>query len=120
MTYDWAKPGVKVVCVKEIVRLDGYKEERLPVVGEVYTIREVLPSIYPSSPFAVRLEEIRNPIMMYSNGVSEVKFGSEKFRPLVSKPLPESLTCLLKNPKSVILPNEGNRWDVRKQKEKIR
>ncbi|QIG69385.1 hypothetical protein EVB79_015 [Rhizobium phage RHph_N3_13] len=118
MTYDWAKPGVKVVCIND-GPYGGYcwGKNEAPKVGQVYTIKAVL--YFDGVIF--HLEEIKRDKEACDEwGNPDLGYGAHRFRPLITKSLPASLTNLLKNPKSVILPNEGNRWDMRKQKEKTR
>lgn len=119
--YDWAKPGVKVVCVDGKPYL-GHPDDIWPITGSTYTIREVFLSEYYVGEVHVRLVEIVNTEKSYRGFKApfEAGFNVRRFKPLVSKSLPASLTNLLKNPKSVILPNEGNRWDVKKQPQKVR
>jgi len=115
--YDWAKPGVKVVCINS--KQDeswniGCKKSSNWVIkcGETYTIREV--TVCPvRGNVQLRLIGIKRDIISVKYPV-ENGWHIKRFKPLVTKELPQSITCLLKNPRSVILPNEGNRWDVRK------
>ncbi|QIG73006.1 hypothetical protein EVB99_015 [Rhizobium phage RHph_N3_19] len=131
--YDWAKPGVKVVCVNAFDNISNRPKIDI-TEGQIYTLRDVL--FYQTGgvnskgewifrtpeELCVRLDEVR--VRFTHMGVPfedvDAPFCINRFKPLVSKSLPESLTCLLKNPKSIILPNEGNRWDVRKQPQKVR
>jgi hypothetical protein len=111
--YDWAKPGVKVVCINTWInnmRDDGtspFKDDVGPVEGQIYSIRDV-GIIHPKYPnnVCVRLNEISNKVALFRGEKYETSFGIFRFRPLVTKPLPESLTCLLKRPKSVIVPDK--------------
>jgi hypothetical protein len=113
MTYDWAKPGVKVVCLKtwfNEYKSEGGKKVIGPVEGNVYTLRDVfLNTYFRGGPLpACRLEEIRNLPIRYQDdgGAREQSFALMVFRPLVTKPLPKSLSCLLSNPKSIIVPDK--------------
>lgn len=52
-------------------------------------------------------------------------FNIKRFRPLIDKRLPDSLTILLEKPNRLIVPSgdsydrrDGGKWDVRKTKEK--
>jgi hypothetical protein len=47
--------------------------ESLPVKGKIYTVREIEGN-------GIRLEEIVNPIMMYSFGMRECRFNAAMFR----------------------------------------
>lgn len=119
--YDWAKPGVKVVCINDgpyggEEKYCWGKDEAIKV-GQVYTIKAVL--YFDGVIF--HLEEIKRDQEACEDwGNPDLGYAAWRFRPLISKDLPASLTNLLKNPKSVILPNEGNRWDVKKQPQKVR
>src|ERR1044072_6619733 len=109
MTYDWAKPGVKVVCIKTWINKYTHLRDIVgPVEGQFLTIRDVLHSEFVDigARDSLRFEQIRNPILTVRGGVDRAQsFAIQCYKPLVTKSLPQSLTCLLKNPKSVILPN---------------
>ena len=114
--YDWAKPGVKVVCINDGPcggsNGIGWGKNEAPKVGQVYTIKAVL---YDDG-VIFHLEEIkRDKDSCEDWGNPDLGYAAYRFKPLVSKSLPASLTNLLRNPKALVLPNEGNRWDVRKQ-----
>jgi len=119
MTYDWAKPGVKVVCVNDTEDMVWNIGKRKSgdwyiKLNEIYTIREVV--IHPAKGYPlIRLNEIRRESMV-KGGTFENGWNILRFRPLVEKKLPESLTCLLKNPKSVIIPDQ---FDYKKQWEPV-
>jgi hypothetical protein len=119
MAYEWARPGVKIVCVETWI--DDLYDDQGPVKGEIYTIRQIGLLHPDKSGVCVRLAEILNPKQEYEPPIGwwEVCFGLFRFRPLVTKGLRDTLTVLLEKPNRLIL-NDGGRWDVRKQKEKVR
>lgn len=121
MTYEWAKPGVKVVCIHDFSIKARERStchlEMYPALNGIYTIRSVVASIYQDSAFALRFQELRNPLIRYSQGLQEIQFSGKYFRPLIDKRLPDSLTILLEKPNRFIVP-DGGKWDVRKTKEK--
>lgn len=132
MTYEWAKPGVKVVCVSTWVNIgpaatNVFKYDRGPIEGQVYTIREI-GELHPSYPgdIQVRLHEIFNkPQQIFEDPNWETCFNIKRFRPLIDKRLPDSLTILLEKPNRLIVPSgdsydrrDGGKWDVRKTREK--
>lgn len=120
MTYDWAKPGVKVVCVDAEASFGLLAEDQIYIIRETM-IQEVgvFKGVATHNAVILRFNGMKDRYT-FSSGNYMTGFNVRRFKPLVSKDLPASLTNLLKNPKSVILPNEGNRWDVKKQPEKIR
>jgi len=71
------KVGQKVVCVERPPRdnFDEFYGLVDPLLNDIYTIRE-LDGIY------IRLEEIKNPLLQYSDGVNECAFKASYFRPL--------------------------------------
>lgn len=118
--YEWARPGVKVVCVIDSDMHDLLKE------GSVYEIREVrvvpnqryyLGKMY-SECVTLKLVGFKDRYE-FGTGNFVVGFNIKRFRPLVPKGLPDTLTILLEKPNRLIVP-DGGRWDVRKQKEKTR
>lgn len=63
----------KIVCV---IKANPWRTEKLPVVGEIYTVREVEDN-------AVRLEEIVNEPRQYvDRSISEALFLNILFRPV--------------------------------------
>lgn len=122
MTYEWAKPGVKVVCIHDFSekakgRVNGHLEI-FPTLNGIYTIREVFASIYLDSPFALRFSEIINPLIKYTQGVDEIQFSGKYFRPLITKKLPDTLTILLEKPNRLIVPDGFDNLRI-KIKEKV-
>lgn len=125
MTYEWAKPGVKVVCV-----IDSYIHGLLQE-GKVYEIREVLTReevrFLGKTEFkcvTVRLVGFKD-VYQFEEGGMLFSFNIKRFRPLIDKRLPDSLTILLEKPNRLIVPSgdsydrrDGGKWDVRKTKEK--
>lgn len=128
MAYEWAKPGVKVVCVLANQDTEWNKDCRRSdpenwqiVEGRTYVIRSTFVRHDQRTPLTLRLEGLYRreiggdgPDCDLENGYSVYRF-----RPLITKPLPDTLTILLEKPNRLIL-NDGGRWDVRKQKEKTR
>lgn len=85
MKYPWAVPGRKVVCVKvgdwtDTSGLPCNDGLMYPVNGETYTIRDVF--LGKCGELYIRVNEIVNPLGMYRDGRSEIKFWIERFRPL--------------------------------------
>lgn len=111
--YDWAKPGVKVVCVDDrsnVYCLPSHRydpEGILVVKDQIYEIEAM--GFHPDGQLCIV------PKGVLKRGARDWGYNIKRFRPLIEKKLPQSLTCLLKNPKSVILPNEGQRWDTREK-----
>lgn len=134
MIYEWAKPGVKVVCVnadqdtewnKGCWRssADNWQIEE----GRIYVIRSTFVRHNRRTPLTLRLEGLyrqkvsgNGPDRDWENGYSVLRF-----RPLINKHLPDSLTILLEKPNRLIVPSgdsydrrDGGKWDVRKTREK--
>jgi hypothetical protein len=80
--------GQKVACI-ETWHLNGKGngDERGPVKGSAYTIRQIGVGLSPKNPSGVhvRLVEIENPTRRYREGVYEVCFGAWRFRPIVER-----------------------------------
>ena len=74
---DPLEPGMKVECVRQPV--GGYGCETVPVVGSVYTVREMTIS---GDDVALRLVEIVNKRLPYRDGMAECCFAVRDFRPL--------------------------------------
>lgn len=90
----WAKPGVKVVCIKKTPwksMLPGVPwidwGETRPVYKGIYTLRD----IHSDDPGFVTLVEIVNTPRLYVEGLSEKRFSLSCFRPLVSRTESEDL-----------------------------
>lgn len=83
----WARVGAKVVCVLSDWT-DGERSANadvsFPAEGGIYTIREVT-TTYWDGFVAVRLVEIINPVILWSNGPAEPAFAVERFRPLITQ-----------------------------------
>ena len=74
---DW-HVGMKVVRVAEFQRqIPGHK---YPLVGGVYTIREIFVS--PLGKVIILLQEVRNPSEPSNMVIREYGFDAEKFRPV--------------------------------------
>lgn len=72
--------GEKVVCVRLGGR--GYGCEVKPVVGGVYTVREL---ISLNGEAQIRLVEIVNDVLHYKEGRIEAAWAAYRFRPLVER-----------------------------------
>lgn len=97
----WAVPGAKVVCVEPSPAASFYGWEKLPVVGEVYTIRDI---VFPDGGTpCIRLDEISNAVSEYFYGPAECSFKIARFRPLISKTQEQDVALFepLLNSKSV-------------------
>lgn len=80
MSYlDW-HVGMKVVCVDDGGFISTEYIEIMPVVGSVYTIREIVPY---GKRVGLRLDEIRNGKFQYTQGIQEeAAFSAKNFRPV--------------------------------------
>lgn len=114
------RPGDKVALTRKITGDPMNTSIILPVMGVVYTVREVMEGYSKEMGFvpAIRLVEIVNPIQRLTvapgvQGMDEVKFTLRSFRPLVTHKGMETLRSLLNNPKLI---KEVNPLDVRKVK----
>lgn len=74
----WARPGVKVVCVRPPFGT-GYDWESHPEISGIYTIREV---VVVGDRTGLRLVEIVNMEAAYRESFTEVVFLVHRFRPL--------------------------------------
>jgi hypothetical protein len=99
----YAKVGDKVVFLVPFGKaawaqaLD--RGDQLPVEGEIYTIREIVPGIDGFDAVFLRLEEIINPVIEHDDPRidGEAQFNAARFRPLQSRQTDiSSLTALLK------------------------
>lgn len=81
--------GQKVVCVIGSRRHWSvrYPEVILPVEGQTYTIRDMIP--HASGEIGIRLAEVVNPDleigMTYKDGSKEPMFSHVQFRPVVTR-----------------------------------
>lgn len=75
------KIGEKVACIHSFIPddFDIRKGNVLPVKGEIYTIRVI--QVYDVGIYFL-LEELVNPILIYTEGLGELVFSSDKFRKL--------------------------------------
>lgn len=75
---------MRVVCIKDFSQLSGLRGETLPIVGNIYTVREVV-HYYKDRP-AYRFMEIINSPRMYctsgGNVMDECCFATRNFRPV--------------------------------------
>lgn len=80
--------GQKVVCINGEISdrelADFYRSEGIvfPRTGTVYTIRQIL---WLQEFYAIRLEEIVNPIVEYRAITLEHAFHVDRFRPVVER-----------------------------------
>jgi hypothetical protein len=78
--------GQKVVCIAPVV--GGYGDESNPVIGSVYTIRDIeCPRPGGIHHTGLRFDEILNEPRAYRgyDELSEVSFSALKFRPIVER-----------------------------------
>lgn len=100
--------GQRVVCVVVCDHWGGlrrsFPEVSLPVVGTVYTLRDVFaePRCSQSGEVLVRLAELVNPPSKTNIGPYEAAFSSECFRPLDERRLDIFRAMLVSPPKEVI------------------
>lgn len=73
------EPGMKVVCIRNDFEAVG---EVVPVVGTVYTVRDVELGKGHRDRVFIRLVEIVNAPQLYDGGVRECSFDALGFRPL--------------------------------------
>lgn len=118
MAYEWAKPGVKVVCVDGTPH-KGYAHDIWPITDNVYTIREIFWFEFRGE-VHMRLVEVVNTPKKYRDleGLHEASFRIGRFRPLVTKKLPDTLTILLEKPNRLIVPDGFDNLRI-KTKEKV-
>ncbi|OYR20909.1 hypothetical protein [Brucella thiophenivorans] len=82
------KVGQHVECIKDhFVNQDVHKKIGViyPRKGTIYTIREIIPAhLNPTKgvPLSLRLEEIKNTTVQFTNGTFEPFFSCHRFRPL--------------------------------------
>lgn len=77
--------GMKVVCTKRI-RADVWSGEILPLVGAVYTVREITVAVIDGQErVGVRLKEIVNEPRQYCDAFAEAIWAARAFRPLVTR-----------------------------------
>lgn len=96
MSYrDW-HVGMKVVCVRGFV-VDMQQTEVAPKEGHVYTIRTI--SAYAGDGVYVRLAEIVNPVLPYSDGDNECDFIADNFRPVETRTTDISIFQAMLTPK---------------------
>lgn len=128
MTYEWAKPGVKVVCVNDYQDTVWNKDcSKTPsknwhiIKGHIYTIRSTFVRTNPTTPLTLRLEGLYRDPVSGTGADKDLENGYSvlRFRPLITKSLPDTLTILLEKPNRMIVPS-GVRWDVKRQKDKVR
>jgi hypothetical protein len=71
--------GDLVVCIRAFRKTKNLRE-KYPVVGQVYTIRDI--ELPDDAECGLRLEEIINPPYDYRQGLVECWFDSQNFRPV--------------------------------------
>jgi hypothetical protein len=83
-----AKVGDKVVCVRDDIDGGYPNREKRPLEGIVYTIREICegyPSDIDGRGIAIRLVEIVNPKIRYTEGLHEPAWSAHRFRPVTPR-----------------------------------
>lgn len=78
---NWAKPGVKCVCVDNIIPI-GPEVMQCLEAGKMYTIRAVE---HFEGGMGITVNEIVNPSFMYNEGISEPVYRLDRFRPLITR-----------------------------------
>lgn len=80
MQYEWAQPGRLVVCIDGARHTDrpDVPGEIMPTKGIIYTVRDVT----KYARVGIRLVELVNEPRRYAEGVLEVSFGLNRFRPV--------------------------------------
>jgi len=73
------KVGDKVVCVAKVYPQVVYQGEILPVVNEIYTIRNIETYMGMTG---LHLDEIVNTPRLYVGGMYECMFNTKAFRPI--------------------------------------
>ena len=92
----WAKIGQRVVCIHVSSRIHLYKRgEVTPYLGQVLTIRDI-DTAYDNGEITFRFEEIRNPVLQYSNSICELNFRASFFKPVKETSI-DCFTQLLEN-----------------------
>lgn len=79
------EPGMKVECIANPPYWPDAKWFVLPVIGQVYSVRECFEWQFDDGWFAaIRLSEIYNPPCRWRNfpGISELAFKAHRFRPI--------------------------------------
>jgi hypothetical protein len=100
--------GQKVTLTSKRPFKNMSDEERSPVFGEVYTIRDMEPWY---GEVGLVFEEIRNP-EIYRSGIRECTFNASRFRPIVEDRKSVSFT--------IGADPESENWDNRKKvREKV-
>jgi hypothetical protein len=79
--------GMKVVCISSGWVANGgcVGDTILPERGSVYTVRWIGPSAIGSSGTFIRLHEIHNRLVNFSDGPMEAYFEASFFRPIVER-----------------------------------
>lgn len=76
------RAGQRAVLVDDSWSYLCFGVEIMPVLNSIYTIREV---ITLNGHVAVRLVEIKNPVLEYGDGTNEIAFRASRFRPVVER-----------------------------------
>lgn len=74
------KIGQKTVCIKNLKPRPGEEDIIVPMIGEIYTIRDVTTD---GRLTGLLLVEVTNRIRRYQDGLFEPAFDSDAFRPIV-------------------------------------
>lgn len=80
------KIGSLVECIKEVLPKGGNElqtNERKPIKGKIYTIREI--KIFPNKQIGITVEEIINPFIYFIDSLkyTERKFNINNFREIL-------------------------------------
>lgn len=118
MAYEWAKPGAKVVCVID-TDIRGLLEE-----GKVYEIRDVISLKHQKY---LNKREAESVVLKLTGFMDKyeyedgriVGFNIKRFRPLITKGLPDTLTILLEKLNRLIVPDGFDNLRI-KTKEKVK
>jgi hypothetical protein len=79
--YDWARVGVRVICIDTRLINPKWHGDTLPTVGTEYTVRSV--RVSKRGTVAITLFEIINPTSPRGH---EYDFRAARFRPVAHKP----------------------------------
>jgi len=84
---NWAKPGVKCVCVARPKNGDLRGVLRVPDIGEVLTVREVFVGLTEGGQevVALKFHEIVNPLTDTVIGRAERGYPAFQYRPLITQ-----------------------------------
>lgn len=107
-----AKPGMKVVCIRDFSSYPVCKGKTLPIINKIYTIEAVDTCVF-SKYVVFHLVEIGRQLVFANNQRYTLAFEKEGFRPLVSNKGMEVLQEILKNPNKKISGFEQSKTKVK-------